>query len=399
MLPGKREFLAGFMVAALAGSVAFQPSAIKASAYSTSSPEIVFSRQIGLFDQYEFSRSELNRNISEVAFQNSLGKVLADTGFIAGFDRDELVRNGIISCWQPKAVITRQAACETILRTILHGWNTDRLPKPQDLTSGRHFRDWRPEAKYGQALDYAMLTGVVLGGANGRFRPNDNLKLKEAMWFFKRLHDLISKDGILNKFALFTDVPQDHFMTLPLQNLNNAGAFDQTNLGRRLNGTGNIKLQDLGLIIKGILFRLDQSGHYQQIDEIIGRYGQAHPTSRAQLAQVLAVLANAMPHFQSDQKHLYSDVKADSEVAGSLQILAKAGIRLGYKNNLFAGNERVTRYEALGVINDLIDKIDMTAAKNAQSNQSLSATDTDIESLISRLRSKRDRVRRILNRE
>ncbi len=404
MLPGKKAFIAGFLAAALVGAVAFDPLSIQASARTALSPEIAFSRQLGLFDQQEFSNRALNGNISEAAFQKSLGRVLAETGLLNSYDRNELIFNGIIDSGKPERTITRQAACETILRGIMFGWIKSSLPRPDEFSSDARFKDWQPDQKYGPALDYALKTGVVQGSPDGAFRPKDRLKLKEALWLLKRLHDLIVANGNVQKFALFSDVPQDHYMTRPLQNLRSAGAFDLTNLGRRLNGTGNINSRDLGLVIQGILVRHSKTEYRSKVDQIMNQYGLSRNANRNLLARMTAVLASAMPHSESNRHILYSDVRTGTVVAEALEVLSRAGIRLGYNNNLFAGHESVSRFEALGVINRIINELEPLTTPISSPEPTIltttpKATSSDMEDFINRLRSKRERVRRILNRE
>ncbi|PKL47069.1 MAG: hypothetical protein CVV42_14335 [Candidatus Riflebacteria bacterium HGW-Riflebacteria-2] len=408
MLLGKKTFIAGFLAAAIVTTIAIDPLVIQASTKSALSPEIAFSRQLGLFDQQEFSSRNLNQNISETAFQNSLGRVLAETGALSSYDRNEMTAGGIIDSGQPDRTISRQAACETIMRSIMFSWINSSLPRPEEFRSDARFKDWQPDPKYAQALDYALKTGVIQGSSDGTFRPGDQLKLKEALWLLKRLHDLIVANGNVQRFSLFADVPQDHYMTRPLLNLRRAGAFDLTNLGRRLNGTGNISARDLGLIVQGILARLKKSEHIILISQLMKQHGLFRSASRSLLARMAEVLASAIPHCESDQQILYSDVRAGTDVADALKSLAQAGIRLGYNNNLFAGNENISRFEALGVINRIISEIESINTKALPPVPekpataviaTTSATNTDMEAFISRLRSKRERVRRILSRE
>ena len=400
MLLGKKEFLAGFLAAAIVGGAAFEPVSILALAKNTLSPEVAFSRQLGLFDTQELNSKDLNGNISEAAFQTSLSRVLVETGVLKSYDRQELLFNGIIDPEQPAKTISRREACETVLRTIMFAWIQDSLPRPEEVSLGGSFRDWQPDSKYGPALDYAMQAGVVQGGLDGKFRPDDRLKLKEAIWFLKRLHDLLSANGSAHRFALFADVPQDHYMTRPLLNLRNAGAFDQTNLGRRLNGNGGITVGDLGLLMQGILARQDKPVHLTEIKLMVKQSGRNRAASRSLLARMVAVLTHATPHSETDQLILYSDVKDGSREAAALMTLAKAGVRLGYNNNVFAGNEQVSRFEALGVINRVISELEpVPEPEQLKLENPRSATSSDMQDFINRLRSKRERVRRILNRK
>ncbi|OGK04791.1 MAG: hypothetical protein A2W80_16040 [Candidatus Riflebacteria bacterium GWC2_50_8] len=397
MLLGKKEFLAGFLMAALAGIAAFEPLSAMASAKMSLTPEIAFSQQLGLFSDLKPGSKTLNANISEADFQNGLGRVLVETGMLKSSDRNELEANGIIGPELPKDTITRQDACEAILRTVMFGWIQDSLPRPEEISSSASFKDWQPDAKYGPALDYAMLAGVIQGGSDGRFRPDDNLKVKEALWLLKRLYDLILENGSAQRFALFSDVPQDHNMTRPLLNLRNAGAFDLTNLGRKLNGNGKIKVLDLGLAIQGILARQEKTSHIKQIARIMKNSGTWRYANRKTLAHMAAVLAQATPHSETNLHILYSDVKPGTDLAESLDILAKASIRLGYNNNLFAGNEQISRFEALGVINSIISELE-PGPEQPEIETPRTATSADMEAFITRLRSKRERIHRILNR-
>lgn len=395
MLIGKKEFVAGLLFAAITVSTVSEVASLQAAGQKNMSPEIRFSQQIGLFDSTQLSGKVLSRNISRQAFQRGLNGVMVETGLLNKFDLGELSKLGITNGEATSGPVTRKEACETILRAIMHGWNQDLLPRPS-VEASLGFRDWKAEEKYRESLTFAITSGIFQGSTDGFFRPDDHLKVREALLVLKRFFDLAATNRIPTRIALFEDVNQDHYMTGPLLNLRKAGAFDLTNLGRKLNGTGPISVKDLSMMIQGILGRLDRAAHVSQIKQLEHGHGKKIHASRNLLACMSAVLTDAMPHSESNQHILYSDVKEGGAVDHSLKTLSKAGIRMGYNNNRFKGSEKVTRFEALGLINRIITELE---PEQIRISDGKAATRDDIESLKNLLIERRARIRKILNRE
>ena len=393
MLIGKREFVAGLLLAAVTWSAGADISALQAAGKNRLQAEIMFSQQIGLFDSTQLNNRMLDSNISGRGFIRGLSGVLVESGLISNFDQTELAKTGIIQSEKPGKTITRQAACETLLRAVMHGWQNELLPK-SNIETSLGFRDWQPDEKYKESLTFAITSGLIQGSSQGLFRPEEPLKVKEALILLKRFYDLATSSKIPTRIGLFEDVMQDHYLTVPLLNLRKAGAFDLTNLGRRLNGTGPISISDLSLLAQGILGRLDKPAAIAQVQQLAKKANGN--SSRNFLACMGAILTQAIPHSESDNKILYSDVKENGVVGRSLQILARAGIRMGYNNNLFKGSEKVSRFEALGLINRVITELEPAPEKISHGK---TATRDDLEAFKKILIERRARIHRILNRE
>ncbi|MDD3146349.1 MAG: S-layer homology domain-containing protein [Candidatus Riflebacteria bacterium] len=394
MLIGKKEFITGLILATITWSVNTDIAPLQAAGQKRLSAEIAFSQQIGLFDATQLNKRMLDSNITEHGFIRGLSGVLVESGLISSFDQRELINSGIIKAGTRGKSISREAACETLLRAVMHGWHNELLPHPAMETS-LGFRDWHPEDKYKESLTFAITSGLVQGSSQGFFMPDSKLKVKEALILLKRFFDLATTSKLPTRIGLFEDVMQDHYMTGPLVNLRKAGAFDLTNLGRRLNGTGSISGEDLSKIVQGILGRLDKPAAIARVKQLEQHY-RHKDSSRNLLACMGAILTQSMPHSETNNHILYSDVKENSVVDRSLKILAKAGIRMGYNNNLFKGNERVSRFEALGLINRIITELEPAQIKISHGK---TATREDAESLKNLLIERKARIRRILSRE
>ncbi len=394
MLIGKKEFIAGLLLAAVTWSANADIASLQAAGKKKLSAEISFSQQIGLFDATQLNNKMLESNITERGFIRGLTGVLVESGLITNFDQSELVNSGIIKAGAPGKTISREVACETLLRSIMHGWQNELLPRPAMETS-LGFRDWQPDEKYKESLTFAITTGIVQGSTQGFFKPDSKLKVKEALMLLKRFFDLATTNKMPNRIGLFEDVMQDHYMTAPLLNLRKAGAFDLTNLGRKLNGTGAISASDLSLVIQGILGRLDKPAAIARVKQLGHKYKNSD-SSRNLLACMGAILTDSMPHSETNNHILYSDVAEKTVIDRSLKILARAGIRMGYNNNLFKGSEKVSRFEALGLINRIITELEPV---QLNLNQGRTATRDDIESLKALLIERKARIRKILSRE
>ncbi len=392
MLIGKKEFVAGLFLAAVAWAGTADIASLEAAGKSKLSSEIMFSQQIGLFDATQLNSRMLESNITGRGFIRGLSGVLVESGLINNFDQSELAGTGIIKDGKPGKTITRKEACETLLRAIIHGWHNEMFPMPGKSTT-LGFRDWQPDEKYRESLTFAITSGLIQGSSEGMFRPDDPLKVKESLMLLKRFYDLATSSKLPTRIGLFEDVMQDHYMTAPLLNLRRAGAFDLTNLGRRLNGTGPITVSDLSRIVQGILGRLDKPAAIARVKQL--EHQAKGNSSRNLLACMGAILTQAMPHSESDNCILYSDVKENSVVDRSLKILARAGIRMGYNNNLFKGGEKVTRFEALGLINRVVTELEPEQIKI---DAGKTATRDDLEAFKKLLLERRTRIQKILNR-
>ncbi len=391
---GKKEFVAGLLLAAITWTSAGEISSLQAAGKSRLGAEIQFSQQIGLFDATQLNKKMLESYISEHAFNRGLNGVLVESGLVNNFDLKELQKLGIIKIGTAQKGISRREASEALLRSVMHGWQNELLPRPS-FEASLGFRDWQPEEKYRESLTFAITSGLIQGSSAGQFRPDDKLKVKEALMLLKRFFDLATTSKTPTRIALFEDVMQDHYMTAPLLNLRKAGAFDLTNLGKRLNGTGSLSVKDLSMVIQGILGRLDKPAYAARIKHIESKAKNIDAT-RNILACMSAVLTEAVPHSETDNHILYSDVKEGSAIDKSLKILARGGIRMGYNNNLFKGNERVTRFEALGLINRVITELEPEPIRIAESK---TATRDDLEAFKKLIQERRERIHKILSRE
>lgn len=392
---GRKEFFAGLLFAALSTAAISDITSLQASNNSLN-PEITFSRQLGLFENSFLTRKALNNNVSENDFQAALSRILYETGISRSFSKNELTAAGIIYNKKPGSVISRKAAGEMLLRSVMFAWLKGSLPQPDLQNEKSEFKDWQPEEKYRPAMAYALKTGLFQGTDGDLFKPAIPLKTREAIVLLKRLHDLFKAYTPSSAMGLFKDVVQEPYMTQPLINLRKAGAFDLTDLNRKLDATGHILVSDLALMFEGMLQRLGNSAYIARIRQIKHQTGHKS-ASRSNLALMTAILVEAIPHSESDNQVLYSDVKHGSPEEHALNILARAGLRMGYSNNTFSGNETVTRFEAFGLLNRVITELEPVTSLQ-QTVEKTARTD-DVEAFKQKLMARKARIKRILNRE
>lgn len=430
MLIGKKEFIAGVLMATLAMGTATEVSSLYAT-NSRFSSEVEFSQKIGLFDSENLSSKTLKSNIAEIAFYRGLNLVLCDKGVVTGFDIKKLEEIGITSTDNPMGSLTRKKAAETILRAVMYASNQGMvdIPKGQKM----FFKDWLPEAKYNEVMAFAVDKGVLKGVGSGNFKPDRKVTVKEALVFLKRLYELetaapkaaIGNDSAVapkaisgereiliepdvNKF--FKDIGSNNPMNEPIKRLINAGAFDIANLNHEMNLTKSISVQDLGQICKGMINKAGKADTIVKITELQKGIKPYEAADRNLLAKMGAVMTEVYPHKDYSIIANYVDVKQGTPVDSALTTLSKAGVRMGYADNTFKGEEKVSRYEVMGLLNTIVGdnvstrlKIKATPkaqlAKSATDNTKVVGFDDENEDFGERIRKRREQFHKIINRQ
>ncbi len=114
---------------------------------------------------------------------------------------------------------------------------------------------------------------------------------------------------------------------------------------------------------------------------------------REQLAHLSAILLRALVAVEQGTYHLYADVEKDSALGRSLDFLGRAGIVLGYADHRLRAKEKITWFEAFSILEQTL------ALSGKRQVRSQMATRSDFEDYKVLLKSKRARIRRILNRK
>ena len=291
---------------------------------------------------------------------------------------------GIVKTTKLFEKITRKEVAEDIFRTLIYLWDNDHLPHPKLVEQKQPFRDYKISSKYAEAFAFTQKAGIIKGMPNGKFYPNKAISLKESLYILKRTYDAINlKPGQkpIKKELRFKDVPLDHWMTKPIGNLEKAGAFNFTSLGKKLNGNRKIKVDDFTKIMLGIFSKSNKPAYKSEVKYLRAKFGKNRNLTRSMLARYLSSFVQAFPMEKKNSYKLYSDVRKGTGLSQALRFLSEAGIRMGYPNGKFAGHERVSRFEALGVLNVALKQAQKPTKKVRKSFRQKTATRKDITAL------------------
>lgn len=398
-------FATGLLAATFGVAGLFSISAIQASNHRLE-PEIRFARQIGIYDSTDYSNKMLNRPIAEAAFYRGLAGVLYELDIIETPSLDELISRGIMPAKvAAKAAISRKSATESIFRAISHGIDSGLILKSADAQTFQPFYDWIIEEKYMEGLGVSLEKGIIKGMPNGKFSPHANLKTGNSLILFKRIYDAFAKKPAfvpttptISEMKVVTESNSDEKQIvadagLTLERLQNAGAFSLLSGKLDLQNDKLIKLDQLQIMLQGILNQAQKPAYISEIKYLTRNLKANAPVRRGTLAYLTSVLVRALPTQQVDSQVLYADVKPGSGLARALKFLAKAGISLGYENNVLAGNEFITTNEAVGVLDKVIEN-----AEQMQINTGAAATRDDFKQFKALIEARKARIHRILNR-
>ena len=380
MLNLRKEFLAGLILATIATAAATHITTSYAveRKYST---EVEFSQRIGLFDSELLSEKTLQSNIAEIAFYRGLNLILVDKGIVKSFNPDYLEPLGITNTTAPMSSITRQKATETILRALIYAHNNGQIDVRKNMKCD-FFKDYVPEEKYQNIMAFAIENKVVKGTGNNVFKPNKKLTVREALRFLRNLYELDVRKVASNTFEkpveekktvntntktktktiyiepdlkkFFKDISPTNTMADTVKKLINAGAFDMTDLDHELSLPRSFNVSDYSLICKGMLSKLGKTDLIKRIETQENVVFPDDAVTRDMAVKMGVVLLEAFPHKTYDIKVPYKDVPSKSAVGLALKEMANAGIKLGYPDGSFKGDERISRYEALNLLGIIV---------------------------------------------
>ncbi len=381
MLICKKEFIAGLLMAAISVSAVTNISSLYAVERKYAS-EVEFSQRIGLFDSERLSEKTLKSNIAEIAFYRGLNLIMVNKGIVKNFNTHNLESLGITQTTSPMSSLTRQKAAETIMRAMIYAQNKGMLNIPE-TTKKRAFRDYSPEEKYQEMMSYAIEKGVFKGMSRNNFKPNKKLSVREALNFLKNLYELEMKksDKVIKEketapatvkpqttvkpqvktvyiepdiTKFFNDITPTNPLAETMKKLINAGAFDTVDLNHELSLPKSIKNGDMMNICKDMLTKAGKADLISRISEVENSVNADDALTRNSLAKLGAVMSDAYPHKDYNIRVHYIDVKEGSSVDEALKHIAKAGIKMGYSDGSFKGNEKVSRYETFSLLGILV---------------------------------------------
>lgn len=388
MVRKHRFFISGAMIAVVFAAAMFSIGSIYASG-SALSEELRFARQIGIYDTVNYSSKMLNRPIAQVAFYRGLASVLHELGYVGSAGVEELYQAGIISASGQSGNISRRSAVEAIFRAVSHGIDSGFIQPSGATQIYQPFYDWIIEEKYMQALGEVLNRGIVKGMPNGRFNPAMNLKTADALVLFKRIHSAFTavKTHAARETAAMPVAGQGFVR------LEKAGAFIGLANRCAIEKQEKISLKNLTDMIYGVLTQAKKPAFITETKYLVRNMNLKKPVSRATLAYLGSIMVRAMPTQQLESAALYADVKADSGLGRALVFLSRAGIRMGYENNLLKGNETVSAHEAMSLLEKILEVSELTRVDNSNA-----ATRNDFEEYKSIIEARKARIRRILGR-
>ena len=384
MLNCKKEFIAGLLIATISVSAATNITSLYAVERKYSS-EVEFSQRIGLFDSELLSEKTLKSNIAEIAFYRGLNLILVDKGMVNSFNPNNLEMLGITQTSDPMKSITRQKAAETIMRAMIYAQNNGMIKVPDNIREVS-FKDYKPDAKYRKMLSYAIQNGVFKGSNKNNFKPNKKLSVREALVFLRDLYELdvkaaktsVKKEKVtqpaiekkpaqtqvqpqvktvyiepdLTKF--FKDIGDSNPMSDTMKKLINAGAFDSVDLNHELSLPKSIKNSDFAGMCKGMIYKTGKTDMISRISEIEKTLAPGESLTRNTAVKMGAVMTDVYPHKEYNVKVNYKDVAANSPEDVALKHVAKSGIKMGYSDGSFKGNEKISRYEAFSLLGIIV---------------------------------------------
>ncbi len=381
MLICKKEFIAGLLMAAISVSALSNISSLYAVERKYAS-EVEFSQRIGLFDSERLSEKTLKSNIAEIAFYRGLNLILANKGIVESFNTHNLEALGITVTSSPMSSLSRQKAAETILRAMMYAQSKGMINIPENMKK-RAFRDYTPDEKYSEMMNYAIEKGVFKGMSRNNFKPNKKLSVREALNFLKNLYELemtpVSSEFVSQKTKtapkaekptskpktqtvyiepdvtkFFNDITPTNPMADTVKKLINAGAFKTVDLNHELNLPKSIKNHDMVEICNSMLTKAGKTEMLSSVKAISDSVNPDEALTRNTLAQLGAVMSDAYPHKEYNIRVNYIDVKPDSQVESALKHIAKAGIKMGYSDSSFKGKEKVSRYETFSLLGIIV---------------------------------------------
>ena len=387
--------LAIFCVAVLGGTGILNP--ILANGLGSAPRELRLGAELGLIGVKQCNNKFLNRTITKREFANKTAIVMNMLG-VQNTSFNSLVENGIIDSYNQNASISRKDAVEIMARATLF-MSANRIFNMPTIPVS-NYKDYRVPEKYSCPFGYMQSKFVVRGLQNNYLGSNRKLTNREAVYFLYRLYEAVSSDmmtSMPNEGLCFIDVPLDHPIMDSIKNLTAAGAFDRAILRPSFDGDSYIVQDDLTEIVGGIFDRSGKECDMLRLQTIFSdKEGYA---TRRQMALILEfILDSFVPNKEKTAKVDYKDIDEDDAEYLALSKLNGCGINLGYDNRKFAGNEKVTWFDTVKLLDKTLKFAGITSKTN-NVDMNAPADKEDFERLKNILISKKAKIRSILSRK
>lgn len=353
--------------------------------------------ELGLISQQQLKSATLNRKISFADFSDKLALAMMLLGAQESADARELVKLGVIEGQLKTREMSRARTLETLARaTILFA---EKGMISLNETKANNYRDYRVAEKYTQAVAWLQNKYVVRGYPDGSLGKNKNLTLREAVFFLHRFYEATSSEMMSKRPTeklSFIDIPLNHPIMKSIENLTQAGVFDKLILRPSFDGDSFVSTADLTEMLNGVFARAGKETDEIRIKTI---FADSKTTSFSQRRHLALALEYILDSFAKDrlvaQKTEYTDVSIEEPEFESLLKLAGCGLTLGYGNGRFAGNENISWYETVRLLDEVLKYALITAAPEEKTDRL--AVKSDIEALKALLRAKKDRIHAILH--
>ncbi len=382
--------LAVFCVAVLAGTGILNP--IFANGLGNAPRELRLGAELGIIQPEQCKSNKfLKGSISQKDFVEKTAIVMDRVG-VQNCDSALLLTNGIAAS-NSRNAISRREAVEMMARATIFMSNNN-IFKMQSVKA-TNFRDYKVPEKYNAAMGYMQNKFVVRGQSNNTLGASRKLTQREAVYFLFRLYEAISSDmmtSIPNDGISFIDINYGHPIMPAIKNLTAAGAFDRAMLRPSLDGDSFIKPEELTELVGGIFDRSGKECDMLRLQAIFSD-GEEFAT-RKQMTLILEFLMDSFaPDKITEGQVNFVDVSETDAEYQALKKLAGSKINPGYGNQVFSGNENITWFEVINLLNQTLK---FTGITNEAPDMNAPAEKEDFERLKNILIKKKAMIRNIL---
>lgn len=429
MKEGKKQFIAGAMAGSLLFSIAFDSKRLDATtdteAWHRMAPELRLGYSLGILSPKAYEPCNWTSPIIRKDFEQAFDKAMQLLGISNGYDIGALAQAKLINKASSRKKIRREDALNKIFQTLvlLDTYGYIRLPVIEEALT--KFTDYKTPQKYEAAMTYLVNSGVVKGYADGRLHAKRYLTNRDSVYLITRFYEAIAtekKNNLSSPQLSFIDLPLDHWILKQLEGLASVGGLSLIRMGSTFDGEAWLNAGEFAGMASGILTHFHRAEILSEINTLCEKSGSDRGFDRKFFVRVLAIMLRNLTHlYPSLSEHpqiFYADVKPDSDLASDLRVIGNYGIQLGYVGGRFAGDEKMTRYEAVSILYAAIEPL-ITAKSDlltpGTNNLQLTQTepencsdpapsvesnkDFDFDNFVDRVREKQRIIRELLERK
>ncbi|OGK12745.1 MAG: hypothetical protein A2W80_18260 [Candidatus Riflebacteria bacterium GWC2_50_8] len=429
MKTGKKQFIAGAMAGSLFFSLAFDLKRLDAiqgsEMWHRMAPELRLGYDLGFLSPEAFEPYNWTAPISRRDFEQALNKAIQLLGISGNFDIEVLAKANMINHGSFKRNIKRAEAFEKIFQTLILLETYGYVKMPESETNMVKFSDYRIPKEYAKAMTFLVNRGIIKGYSDGRLYARRNLTNRDCVYLISRLYELLAveKQSKMPKRQLsYLDLPMDHWVFKQLEGLDSVGGLSLVRIGAKFDGDCRLSVGECAGMLAGILVHFNRADVLAELNAVCEKVGPSRTFDRKLLARLLAIMLRNLTHLYpsvDEQPQIsYSDVEPGSELSHDLAAISYYGIQLGYVGGRFAGDEKITRFEAVGTLYAAVapligsipgqvtaDSVAVSPEDNDQQKFLWGQTRVldekravDIDEFVARIKAKQKRIRDILDR-